>query len=118
VGCAHPFWSSHEEKTALVRALHGRWPWGLVGEEGRGRGEAAGGARVGMGRGCYWRRGLSPCCSMRLFSVRSLCLREAESRKSKIEKRKEEGKEKKKRKKWENFPNLEISGKKKIKYNL
>jgi hypothetical protein len=45
-------------------------------------------------------------------------LREAESRKSKIEKRKEEGKEKKKRKKWENFPNLEISGKKKIKYNL
>jgi hypothetical protein len=93
----------------------------LAGDEregkGRGRGEAAGGAMGGMGRGCYWRRGLGPCCSLRLFSVRSLCLREEESmeREERKEKKRREGK-KRNKKNGENFKHANFQ--KKIKDNL
>jgi hypothetical protein len=111
-------------KMTLVRALHGRAVMAGVGapygrsweslletrERGRGGGE---GKRLGtpwggMGRGCYWRRGLGPCCSLRLFSVRSLCLREEESmeREERKEKKRREGR--KRNKKMGKILNMQI----------
>jgi hypothetical protein len=81
-------------KTALVRALHGRRPWRLVGEEGRERGRGAqllGGAR--------WEGGIleggSVAAPLSVLLV-SACYTWEESRKEegeeKRDKRKEEGK--------------------------
>jgi hypothetical protein len=59
------------------------------------------GGRGAMGRGCYGRRGLSPCCS----SLLSPDLRVEESRKEKREKRKE--RKRKGKKKWKKIAKSE-----------
>jgi hypothetical protein len=107
------FWLSHEEK----------WPWIELSMGGGHRGSSERGERGGRGE----ERGRGHSCweeeggeghqgaSARgarglLLGLVSAALREEESKKEKREKKRREGK--KKRKKWENFPNLETSGKK------
>jgi hypothetical protein len=89
---------------ALIRALHGRRPWELAGEEGMGKGRGE-----GWGRGCGQEEGREGCQGAAARGARVLLLGsvpaalcDEESRKEKREKkRRREGKGKKK--KWKIF---------------
>jgi hypothetical protein len=83
-----PWW-----KTALVRAVHGRqpwadlklhgWPWGLAGEEGRGREERGQGrgATTGSRKGGRGTRGHLGELGPLLVLVRVCCVRKKGKRK-------------------------------------
>jgi hypothetical protein len=88
----------------LIDAFHGRRPWGLTKEQGRGkgRGSVAAGRRKG-GRGAM---GVARCGL--LVSKNSRGRKEREER----EKENREGEKKKRKEKMKKLPNMEIFGKK------